>query len=114
MIKIKRAYDPPEKSDGTRILVDRLWPRGITKERAKIDLWLKDVAPSTALRKWFGHDPEKWSEFRKRYRAELKKDVAVNQSIRAAARKGTVTLVYSAKDEAHNHALVLKEWVNAL
>ena len=106
-VTLKRAYDPPARADGKRILIDRLWPRGVSKARARIDLWLKDVAPSTELRKWFGHDPEKWSEFRKRYRAELKGNPALAE-LKALARQGSITLVYSARDELHNDAVVLK------
>jgi uncharacterized protein YeaO (DUF488 family) len=108
-IKIKRVYEKPDKEDGVRILVDRLWPRGLTKEKASIDLWLKDIAPSTELRKWFGHDPEKWKEFGKRYRDELKKNEEQVSLLKAQMKNGTVTLVYGAKDEEHNEALVLKE-----
>ncbi|MBV6411131.1 MAG: DUF488 domain-containing protein [Burkholderiales bacterium] len=107
-IKLKRAYETPAKSDGMRILVDRLWPRGLSKARAAIDQWLKEVAPSNELRQWFGHDPEKWPEFRKRYRAELKDNPALAE-LRDLSRKGTVTLVYSAKDELHNQAVVLRQ-----
>lgn len=107
-IFLKRAYDPPAKTDGQRILVDRLWPRGLTKEHAKIDLWLKDVAPSTDLRKWFGHDPEKWPEFQKRYRAELKRNPALSE-LKEISHQGDITLVYSAKDQLHNDAVVLKQ-----
>ncbi len=108
-IRIKRAYEAPSKSDGFRILVDRLWPRGVKKEDARIDLWMKDLAPSDELRKWFGHEPEKWDEFRKRYAKELaaREDALHDLSSRAA--KGTVTLVYAAKDEEHNNAVALKE-----
>lgn len=106
-IQIKRAYEAPADTDGTRILVDRLWPRGLTKERAKLDLWLKDIAPSTALRQWFGHDPANFTEFAKQYRAELKKNPLV-QEVAGMAREAMVTLVYAAKDPACNHALVLK------
>lgn len=109
-ILLKRAYEPPSASDKTRVLVDRIWPRGISKENSKIDLWLKDVAPSTALRKWFGHDPKRWDEFRKKYRAELKDNTACDE-LKALARKGTVTLIYAAKDEQHNHAIVLKDFL---
>ena len=108
-IKIKRVYEKPDKEDGFRILVDRLWPRGLTKEKASIDLWLKDIAPSTELRKWFGHDPEKWKEFGKRYSDELKKNKEQVSLLKDQMKKGTVTLVYGAKDEEHNEALVLKE-----
>lgn len=109
MIKIKRVYKKPEDEDGIRILVDRLWPRGLTKEKASVDLWLKDIAPSTGLRKWFNHDHEKWNEFEKRYLAELnenKKSIAV---LKEQLTKGDVTLIFGAKDEEHNEALVLKE-----
>jgi Uncharacterized conserved protein len=107
-ISLKRAYEPPASSDGKRILIDRLWPRGVTKAKAGIDLWLKDVAPSTELRKWFGHDPEKWPEFQKRYRAELEGSPALAE-LRKLSRQGHVTLVYSAKDELHNDAVVLEK-----
>lgn len=108
---VKRAYESPEKADGERILVDRLWPRGLAKAKAKIDVWLKDVAPSTELRQWFGHDPEKWSEFKKRYRAELKDSEALAE-LQTLARKGDITLVYGARDESHNQALVLKQMLD--
>ena len=111
-IKIKRVYEKPDKKDGIRILVDRLWPRGLTKRRADIDLWLKDIAPSTELRKWFGHAPEKWKAFRKRYHQELKKNIEQIELLKKQLKKGTVTLVYGAKDEEHNEALVLKELFN--
>lgn len=107
-IRLKRAYEAPARSDGQRILVDRLWPRGLTRDKAAVDHWIKEVAPSSELRKWFGHDPERWPEFRRRYRAELKKNPALAE-LRALARKGSVTLLYSAKDEQHNQAVVLKQ-----
>ncbi|MDE1931594.1 MAG: DUF488 domain-containing protein [Alphaproteobacteria bacterium] len=107
-VNLKRAYDPPSSRDGTRILVDRLWPRGIKKAKARIDLWLKDVAPSTALRKWFGHDPARWSEFRRRYRAELKRRPEAFAQLRALARQGRITLVFGARDARRNQAVVLK------
>ena len=110
MIKIKRVYEKTAKEDGWRVLVDRLWPRGIKKELAHVELWMKDVAPSDALRKWFGHEPEKWNEFRKRYRAELeKKKDLVAQLKKLEKEHGTLTLVFGAKDEAHNQAVVLAE-----
>jgi uncharacterized protein YeaO (DUF488 family) len=112
-IRIKRAYETPDKEDGTRILVDRLWPRGLTKEKARVDLWLKDVAPSTELRKWFAHDPAKWAEFRSRYLDELKKDKEQLSLLRQEAAKGAVTLVYGAKDEQHNEAAVLQKLLTA-
>lgn len=105
-VTMKRAYDPPASSDGRRVLIDRLWPRGISKAKAKIDLWLKEVAPSTELRRWFGHDPEKWPEFQKRYRAELRGSPALRE-LRALVRQRRVTLVYSAGDKEHNDAVVL-------
>ena len=111
-MKIKRVYEKPEKEDGKRILVDRLWPRGLTKERASIDLWLKDIAPSTELRKWFNHDPAKWKEFQKRYELELENNKEQVSILNELFKKGTVTLVYGAKDRDHNEALVLKEWLN--
>ncbi|HEX9511201.1 MAG TPA: DUF488 domain-containing protein [Puia sp.] len=111
-MKIKRVYEKPGKEDGKRILVDRLWPRGLTKEKASIDLWLKEIAPSTELRKWFGHDPDKWKEFQKRYHQELKNNKDQVSILKEEIKKGVVTLVYGAKDEEHNEALVLKEWFN--
>ena len=108
-VQLKRAYDPPSPRDGTRILVDCLWPRGISKAKARVDLWLKDVAPSTALRQWFGHDPARWSEFRRRYRAELRRQPDALAQLQALARRGRVTLVFSARDERRNQAVVLKD-----
>jgi uncharacterized protein YeaO (DUF488 family) len=112
-IRIKRVYEEPEIEDGTRILVDRLWPRGLTKEKARVDLWLKDVAPSTELRKWFAHDPARWAEFRSRYLDELKRNKEPVSLLRQHAAKGTVTLVYGAKDQQHNEAVVLQELLTA-
>lgn len=109
MIKLKRAYEMWSKSDGFRILVDRLWPRGISKEKAHLDLWLKDVAPSSDLRKWFTHDLTKWKEFKKRYARELENKSTLIKVIKDKLEKGTVILVYGAKDEKHNDAVVLKE-----
>lgn len=111
-LHLKRVYDEPAKSDGTRILVDRIWPRGLTKEKAHVDLWLKDVAPSDELRKWFGHDPARWPEFRARYRAEIKHNPTQFALLRQAVSKGPATLVYGAKDEQHNQAVVLYELLN--
>lgn len=111
-LKVKRAYVKPEKGDGKRILVDRLWPRGLTKEKAGIDLWLKEIAPTTELRKWFGHDPDKWKEFKKRYHQELKNNKEQVSILYEELKKRVVTLVYGAKDEQHNEALVLKEWLH--
>ncbi len=108
-IKIKRVYEIPEKEDGNRILVDRLWPRGLSKEKARVDLWLKDIAPSTELRKWFDHDPAKWKEFKKRYLRELKDNNESIQTLKQQLIKGKVTLLYGAKDEEYNQAIVLLE-----
>jgi uncharacterized protein YeaO (DUF488 family) len=106
-IRIKRVYEEPDASDGTRILVDRLWPRGLTKEKARVDLWLKDVAPSNDLRKWFSHDPAKWEEFQARYREQLKSNKEPFALLKEKTAKGPVTLLYGAKDEQHNEAVVL-------
>lgn len=113
MTKIKRVYEPASRSDGRRILIDRLWPRGLKKEKADIDEWMKDLAPSSGLRKWFGHDPGKWREFKKRFHAELdlKKD-AVDDLIEMT-RQGTVTLLYGSKEEHFNNAAALKEYLEA-
>jgi uncharacterized protein YeaO (DUF488 family) len=110
-IRTKRAYDPSEPGDGARLLVERLWPRGLTKAEVAIDRWLKDVAPSTTLRRWYGHDPAKWEEFRQRYVAELDGEPEAWQPILDAARHGPVTLVYSAKDTEHNSAVALTEYL---
>jgi uncharacterized protein YeaO (DUF488 family) len=111
VIKTKRVYEKTAKSDGTRFLVERLWPRGIKKENLKMKTWLKDVSPSPELRKWFSHDPEKWTEFKKRYRAELKSNPEAWKPILEAAKDGDVTLLYSASDTEHNSALLLKEFL---
>jgi uncharacterized protein YeaO (DUF488 family) len=111
MLKTKRVYEDAQTSDGVRFLVERLWPRGIKKDDLKMKTWLKEVAPSPELRKWFAHDPDKWSEFQKRYRAELKTNSEAWKPIVEAARHGTVTLLYSARDEEHNSALVLKSFL---
>ncbi len=114
MIKVKRVYEPVEKHDGYRVLVDRLWPRGLSKESAAIDLWLKEIAPSTELRKWFNHDPDKWPEFQKRYKDELKARQALIEELRALQKKQhTVTLLYSAKNEALNQAIVLRKEIGS-
>jgi uncharacterized protein YeaO (DUF488 family) len=107
-IRLKRAYETAEPADGTRILVDRLWPRGVSKDAAKLDGWVKEIAPSADLRTWFSHDPERWSEFRRRYRAELRGHAETLTQLRRQAREGPLTLVYSAKDEKHNDAIVLR------
>jgi uncharacterized protein YeaO (DUF488 family) len=111
MLHLKRVYDSPARTDGQRILVERLWPRGLTKAKAAIDLWLKDVAPSPELRQWFAHDPAKWEQFKRRYWKELEAHPEAVELIRKAARKGTVTLVYAARDEEHNGALALQEFL---
>jgi len=110
-VAIKRSYDPPTRADGTRVLVDRLWPRGIKKEEAHVEKWMRELGPSDELRRFFGHYPERWREFRKRYLAELKRPQpeALLCELEQIARKGTLTLVYSAKDQEHNQAVVLKD-----
>ena len=112
-IKIKRVYEQPDKNDGRRILVDRLWPRGLTKEKAGVDLWLKEIAPSTELRRWFGHDPDRWEEFKERYRAELEEagKMGVLRDIAERAREENVTLLFGAKDKRHNDARVLEAFI---
>jgi uncharacterized protein YeaO (DUF488 family) len=110
-IQVKHAYEPPSPNDGVRVLVDRLWPRGLSKARAAVDLWLKDVAPSTALRRWFNHDPRKWSEFRKRYTAELDGNRTV-AALLGAVRRGRVTLLFSTKDPDHNIAVALQIYLS--
>lgn len=109
MVKLKRIYEKYEKSDGYRILVDRLWPRGVSKEKAALDLWFKDIAPSTELRKWFGHDPEKWLAFREKYKAEIEANKEVFEEMKKIVKdKKEVTLLYGARDEKHNEAVVIK------
>lgn len=110
-VPIRRVYEEPSRNDGTRILIDRLWPRGLTKEKARVDLWLKDIAPSADLRQWFSHDPAKWKEFERRYRAELEANQAVVTQLRTTLQHGPATLVYSAKDTQHNDAVVLKAYL---
>jgi len=111
MIKLKRAYEPASRDDGHRFLVERLWPRGVAKASLHLDLWLKDVAPSTELRQWFSHDSKKWDEFQRRYRAELDRDPEVCKPILEAARRGTVTLIYSSHDSEHNNAVALRDYI---
>ena len=111
MIKLKRAYDRVSPTDGTRLLVERLWPRGLSKDKLKLDGWIRDVAPTTELRKWFGHDPTKWRQFRIRYFRELDSQPESWRSIVSLARRGTVTLVYSSHDEEHNNAVALREYL---
>ena len=114
MVRIKRAYSESSSHDGVRILVDRVWPRGITKERAHIVEWRQDLAPSTSLRKWFGHDPARWAGFRRRYRTELKRSMEELEKLARLSCHQTITLVYSAADEEHNQAVVLKELIEAI
>lgn len=113
MFALKRAYEKARPEDGSRFLVDRLWPRGVKKADLRIDAWIKDAAPSDALRRWFGHDPGKWADFRRRYFAELNSHPEAWEQIRTAARHGRVTLVYSAQDTEHNNAVALKEYLDA-
>ncbi len=108
-IRLKRAYEPATMEDGTRVLVDRLWPRGVSKAEARLDAWMKDIAPSTELRKWFGHDPALWSEFQRRYRAELRQHAGLLDELREMASQNRLTLVFSAHDEQHNDAVVLRD-----
>lgn len=108
-VKLKRAYEKPAPADGTRVLVDRLWPRGLSKQAAAIDHWMKELAPSTALRKWFGHDPARWLEFRRRYLAELRQHAERLEELKSLSRKGPITLIYAARDELHNEAVVLRD-----
>lgn len=112
-ITTKRAYEPPARDDGVRILVDRLWPRGVSKDSARIDLWLKEVAPTATLRKWFGHDRSKWSEFRSRYFRGLDQNPQAVDRLLELVHKGRVTLVFGAKDEKHNNAVALKEYLES-
>src|SRR5512135_892983 len=116
MVKIKRAYDPPSEEDGQRILVDRLWPRGTTKESARFSSWIKDIAPTTELRKWFGHDPSRWKEFRERYERELRQPEkrAILRELAEQSHLGVVTLVFAARDEIRNHAVVLKDLIERI
>lgn len=108
-VRLKRAYEPAAPGDGTRILVDRLWPRGVSKSRLALDEWMKDIAPSSGLRKWFGHDPARWTDFQGRYARQVRANAGQLGRLRALARKGPITLVYSARDERHNDAVVLRE-----
>ena len=107
MFRLKRVYETPSPGDGTRVLVERLWPRGLTKDEAKVDLWLKEIAPSAELRKWFGHDADRWEEFKRRYTEELEENPDPVKQLKQLGRK-TVTLIYAARDEEHNSAVVLK------
>lgn len=111
-VKIKRIYDDPSDGDGYRVLVDRIWPRGVSKERAKLDIWLRDVGPSTDLRKWFNHEDKKWEEFRKRYRSELEGNEAIQQLRHVVGAHPVVTLLYSAHNQSENQAVVLRDFLN--
>jgi len=108
-VRLKRAYENPSAEDGMRILIDRLWPRGVAKANAAIDLWAKDISPSTALRRWFGHDPARWQEFRRRYSEEIHRNRDRLDELRALAERGRITLVFAAHDETHNDAVVLRD-----
>jgi uncharacterized protein YeaO (DUF488 family) len=110
-IRLKRVYEPPSPEDGVRVLVDRLWPRGLRKADAAIDRWMKDIAPSTELRQWFGHDPERWQEFRRRYARELRQHATTIDELHELAQHKTVTLVFGARDEEHNDAVALREFL---
>jgi uncharacterized protein YeaO (DUF488 family) len=114
MIELKRAYEKPSLNDGFRVLVERLWPRGLSKENAQLDLWLKDVSPSPELRRWYGHDPAKWTEFQKRYRAELKERKEDLSFLKEKSTGETVTLVYATRDQEHNSALILKKVLDSM
>lgn len=111
MYQVKRVYETPESGDGTRVLVDRIWPRGLTKSEVSMDLWLKEIAPSTALRKWYGHDPDKWPEFCRRYAAELDEKPQLTTLLRVKGGDGPVTLLFSARDIQHNQAVALKDYL---
>lgn len=115
-IAVKRAYEPPEAKDGRRILVDRVWPRGVTKDELRLDGWYRDLAPSTELRKWFAHDPQRWPEFQKRYAAELRRAELRDHlsELASAAKRSKVTLLYGARDEEHNQAIVLRDYLKKL
>ena len=113
-IRVKRVYEEPEESDGRRILVDRLWARGLSKEKAKVDVWVKEIAPSTELRRWYGHDPNKWTEFKSRYAAELESNPGQVEEILGEIQAGIVTFLYSSKEEQLNNAVALKEYIESI
>lgn len=110
-IKIKRVYETSDKNDSVRILIDRLWPRGLTKQKAKIDIWIKEIAPSSSLRKWFAHNPARWQEFKEKYQQELHSKKDLLREVRDKVRRQKITLIYAAKDTQHNNAVVLKEYL---
>ena len=110
-VRLKRVYEKPDKGDGVRILVDRLWPRGLSKKKAQVDFWLKEIAPTSELRKWFRHDPKKWDEFQKRYEQEIRRKDDLMKILKRRARQGAITLIYAARDEKHNEAVVLKHFL---
>jgi len=112
-VSVKRVYDSADSDDGFRVLVDRLWPRGLSKDKAAVDLWIKDIAPTDGLRKWFGHDPARWDEFKERYFAELDANVGATQELRKESRGHRITLLYAARDEQHNNAVALREYLEA-
>ncbi len=114
MLTIKRVYDPPSREDGKRILIDRLWPRGLRKEGAHIDAWMKEIAPSTELRQWFNHDPEKWGEFKRKFFKELDRQQTAVETIAGLSKKGTVTLLFGSKEERYNNAVALKEYIESV
>jgi uncharacterized protein YeaO (DUF488 family) len=114
MLRVKRVYEAPSERDGTRVLVDGLWPRALAKKRARVDVWLKELAPSAELRRWFGHDPARWREFRARYREELKGRREALQRLRDLVRAGAVTIVFAARDTEHNNAMVIAEYLAQL
>ena len=110
-VKLKRVYEPASVEDGARVLVDRLWPRGVSKDRAALSNWCREVSPSTNLRRWFGHEPSRWDEFRERYRVELKRNIEPVAALRLLAKQGPLTLVFGARDETHNEAVVLRDFL---
>ncbi|SFK18226.1 Uncharacterized conserved protein YeaO, DUF488 family [Nitrosomonas aestuarii] len=114
VVRIKRVYETPEQADGHRILVDRLWPRGLSKQKAKVDVWIKEIAPSTELRRWYGHDPNKWAEFKNRYIAELKANPDPVETVLSEIREGIVTFLYSAKETRMNNAFVLRDYIASI
>lgn len=110
-LRVKRIYEPPDSADGYRVLVDRIWPRGVSKQQANLDDWLRDIAPSSELRRWFNHRPDRWNEFQRRYRRQLARKQEMVEDLRARAKAGTVTLLYSARNTSHNQAIALKAYI---